>query len=100
MNKAELTSAVVDKCKPGDFPSKAAAGRAVNAVMEVIAEQLKAGEDVVITGFGTFTTVARDARVGRNVQTGEPMDIPATVAPKFKASKNLKAEVAAARCGE
>lgn len=96
MNKAELIKAVMDKCRPGDFASKAAAERAVNALTSVISDELKAGNDVSIYGFGTFSTVSRDARMGRNVRTGEPMAIPATVVPKFKASKNLKDEVAAA----
>lgn len=97
MNKAELIKAVMDNCRPGDFASKAAAERAVNAMTMVIGDQLKAGEEVSIYGFGTFTTVQRDARMGRNVRTGEPMNIPATIVPKFRASKNLKDEIAAAR---
>ena len=50
MNQAELIKAVMDKCRPGDFASKAAAERAVNALTSVIGDELKAGNDVSIYG--------------------------------------------------
>jgi len=51
------------------------------------------GEDVKITGFGNFLVRERDARVGRNPQNGEEIEIPATKAPAFKAGKQLKEAV-------
>lgn len=95
MNKAELIQAVKGKCEK-DFASKAAAERVVSAVFDVIGDRLIAGEDVAIQGFGTFTTAEHGARMARNVRTGEPVEVPAKVLPKFKASQILKNAVAAA----
>lgn len=95
MNKSELVQAVKAECRPKDFASNAAAERAVAAVFNVVGNQMKAGEEVTIQGFGTFTTVAREARVARNISTGETIEVPAKVCPKFKASKKLKDAVAA-----
>ncbi len=90
MNKTDLIEKVA---KEADL-SKAAAGRAVNAVFEGISKSLSKGEDVVgIVGFGTFSVSNRPARQGRNPQTGQPIKIQATKVPKFKAGKNLKDSV-------
>jgi len=56
----------------------------------LIAAELVAGNKVSISGFGTFESRARKARVGRNPHTGEALDIPASRAPTFKAGKPLK----------
>ena len=56
----------------------------------VIAAQLKVGDKVAISGFGTFEARQRKARQGRNPHTGEILDIPAMSAPAFKAGKPLK----------
>ena len=100
MNKAELIQAVKEKCRDKDFASKAAAERAVSAVFDVIGERLVAGEDVSIQGFGTFTTAEHGARMARNVRTGEPVEVPAKVLPKFKASQRLKDSVSEAHVAE
>ena len=61
--------------------------------MEVVTEALVAGDRVSLVGFGAFEVTNRAARMGRNPQTGEDMEIPATKAPKFKAGKILKEAV-------
>ncbi|NWM20062.1 HU family DNA-binding protein, partial [Escherichia coli] len=68
----------------------AAAGEAVNAVLEAIQDSLAQGDEVRLTGFGTFAVTERAATTGRNPQTGESIQIPASKAPKFKAGKGLK----------
>ncbi|MFB6259880.1 MAG: HU family DNA-binding protein, partial [Thiohalorhabdaceae bacterium] len=83
MNKTDLIEKVA---KEADL-SKAAAGRAVNAVFDGISGALSKGEDVGIVGFGTFSVSERPARQGRNPQTGQPIQIKATKVPKFKAGK-------------
>ena len=89
MNKTDLIEKVA---KDADL-SKAAAGRAVNAVFEGISNSLSKGEEVGIVGFGTFSVSERPARQGRNPQTGKAIQIAATKVPKFKAGKNLKDSV-------
>jgi len=66
---------------------------AVNAFLDAVKAALVSGEKVTITGFGTFEVRERSARSGRNPQTGEPMNIPASKAPAFKAGKELKEAV-------
>ncbi|KPK39282.1 MAG: DNA-binding protein HU [Gammaproteobacteria bacterium SG8_47] len=86
MNKAELVDAVAE----GADLSKAAAGRAVDSLLDAISDALKKGDQVSIVGFGTFNVRDRAARTGRNPQTGQPIDIPAAKIPAFKAGKALK----------
>lgn len=86
MNKAELIDAVAE----GADISKADATRAVDAVVEQITNALKSGDQVTLIGFGTFAVKDRAARTGRNPRTGEPIDIPASKVPGFKAGKALK----------
>ena len=57
---------------------------------QVVAEELKKGEQIQLVGFGTFKVSERAAREGRNPQTGETMQIKASKAPKFTAGKALK----------
>ena len=89
MNKSEL----IDKVATDAGISKKDAGAAVNAAINAVAEQLKAGEKVSILGFGTFETRARAARTGRNPATGEKIKIKASKSPAFKAGKALKTAV-------
>ncbi len=89
MNKSELVSAVADKAGI----TKKCAGEAVDAVLGVIVDGVSKGEDVAITGFGTWKVVERAARTGRNPQTGEAITIPAKKAVAFKAGKTLKDSV-------
>ena len=62
----------------------------VNEVFDTIKNTLASGEKVAIAGFGTFEAVERAAREGKNPRTQEKLIIPASKAPKFKASKNFK----------
>lgn len=86
MNKQEFISAVAEKAGI----TMADAGRAVNAVLDVIQGELKKGGDVVLTGFGKFETRKRAARSGVNPLTKKPIKIPASKVPAFKAGKGLK----------
>ena len=86
MNKTELIEAIAASA---DIP-KAAAGRALDAVMESITTALKEGDSVVLVGFGTFSVKERAARTGRNPQTGQEIQISASKVPGFKAGKALK----------
>ncbi len=73
--------------------TKKCAGEGLNAVITEIEKSLKAGKDVVLTGFGTFTVSKRAARMGRNPQTGAAIKIAAKKVPRFKAGKALKEAV-------
>ena len=86
MNKSELIDAIAASA---DIP-KAAAGRALDAVIESIEGALKEGDQVALVGFGTFSVKERAARTGRNPQTGAPIEIAAAKIPSFKAGKALK----------
>ena len=86
MNKSELIDAIAAKA---DI-SKAAAGKALDAVIESVSDALKQGDDVVLVGFGTFQVKERAARTGRNPQTGAEIKIKAAKVPGFKAGKGLK----------
>ncbi len=86
MNKADFVSAIADAA---DL-SKADAGKAVDAMVEVIKKALKKGDSVSLVGFGTFTVRKRGARTGRNPRTGATIKIKASKNPAFKAGKALK----------
>mgnify|MGYP000436277162 CR=1 FL=1 len=86
MNKTEMIAAIADKA---DL-SKADAGRAVDAMFEVIGKALKKKDKVSLVGFGTFMLRERAARTGRNPKTGAPLKIKASKTPAFKAGKALK----------
>lgn len=89
MNKAELIEAIAHETDM----TKAAAGRALNAVLETIVKAVAKKQDVQLIGFGTFKSVKREARVGKNPRTGEPVKIAATIVPKFSAGAAFKAAV-------
>ena len=89
MNKADFVGAVSELA---DL-SKADAGRAVDAVIEVVKKALKKGDTVSLVGFGTFVVRKRAARTGRNPQTGDTIKIKASKNPAFKAGKALKDSV-------
>jgi len=86
VNKSELIEAIAASA---DI-SKAAASRALDAMVESVTESLKQGDTVSLVGFGTFSVKERAARTGRNPQTGEPIQISAAKVPAFKAGKALK----------
>ena len=62
----------------------------LDGLIATITTNLKRGEAVQITGFGTFSVSHREARIGHNPQNGEPVDIPAINKAKFKPGKTLK----------
>lgn len=86
MNKTELIEAIAEKTDM----AKAEAERAVSALLEIVTSTLQGGGEVALTGFGTFSIRRREARTGRNPQTGASIEIPAMTVPKFKAGKALK----------
>ncbi|QHS22591.1 HU family DNA-binding protein [Virgibacillus sp. MSP4-1] len=86
MNKTELVNAVAEK---GDLSKKDAA-QAVDAVFESITDSLTDGDKVQLIGFGNFEVRERAARKGRNPQTGDEIEIPASKVPAFKPGKALK----------
>lgn len=89
MNKAELISAVAQQSGLTKKDSESA----IDALVSVVEETLANQEKVVLVGFGTFETKNRAARKGRNPQTKETINIPASKAPVFKAGKSLKERV-------
>jgi DNA-binding protein HU-beta len=86
MNKHELVDAVA--AKTGD--SKVATGETLDAVIATITEAVTKGDTVQLIGFGSFSTGARAARVGRNPATGAEIQIPAARTVKFTAGKAFK----------
>jgi DNA-binding protein HU-beta len=73
--------------------SGADAKRAVDATLKAIEEQMSSGNEVRLTGFGKFSVSQREARTGRNPQTGESMQIAAKKVPRFSAGAELKKAV-------
>ena len=86
LNKVEL----VDAVSAASGLAKNDAGKAVEAVLDSITAELRKGEEVRLVGFGTFLVTQRAASEGRNPRTGEPVHIPASKQPKFRAGKGLK----------
>ena len=86
MNKQDLIAAVANKAGLTNVDS----ARAINAFLSVVEEELRAGQKVVITGFGQFEAKKRAARTGINPATKQTIKIPACKVPAFKAGKALK----------
>ncbi len=86
MNKAELIEAVSKVTEM----TKADTERAIDAVIDVVSKNIKKKDGVKLVGFGTFAVSSRKARVGRNPQTGEEIQIPARKVPVFRPGKELK----------
>jgi DNA-binding protein HU-beta len=89
MNKKELVDYISDSAGI----TKIQADKALQGTLEGITKALKEKESVTLIGFGTFSTVGREARKGRNPQTGKSIDIPAKTVVKFKVGKTLGDEV-------
>jgi DNA-binding protein HU-beta len=89
MNKAELVEAIAS----GSKLTKADARRALDAFIESTTKALKKGDKVALVGFGTWGVVKREARKGRNPQTGKPINIKAKKVVKFKAGADLAGKV-------
>jgi DNA-binding protein HU-beta len=86
INKSDLIAAVA----AATGISKSDAAGAVDSTFDVISDALRQGDDIRLTGFGTFNVADRAAREGRNPRTGEAIKIAASRQPKFKAGKGLK----------
>jgi len=86
MNKSDLIDAIAKKAGL----TKVQAKSAIESYHETVAETLKAGGSVDITGFGSFSVSERAARTGRNPRTGATLKIKAAKVPKFKPGKGLK----------
>lgn len=86
MTQAELIDALAERA---DL-SRATAGKTLNALIGVVADALKRGDEVRIAGFGTFAVAERSERQGRNPQTGETITIAASRGARFTAAKAIK----------
>lgn len=86
MNKTELIAQAAENAGL----TKKDTERVINAAIDAITAALAEGDKVQLSGFGTFETKDREARMGRNPHTKESIEIPATRVPTFKASKALK----------
>jgi nucleoid DNA-binding protein len=91
VNKAELIESVQKTL--GEECSRAHAERCVNAIVQSISKGLKKDRSVQIVGFGTFMVKNRKPRVGRNPQTGQEIQIPASKTVGFKPGSQLKASI-------
>jgi len=89
MSKAELVEKIAEQANL----TKADADRALKALINAVSSSLKSGEDVTLVGFGTFTTVDRAERQGRNPLTGKEITIAAKKVVKFKPGKTLKDQI-------
>jgi DNA-binding protein HU-beta len=89
VNKTDLINAVAEKAEL----SKKDATKALDALFDTISSTLSKEEKIQLIGFGTFEVRERSARTGRNPQTGEEIQIPASKVPAFKAGKELKEAV-------
>lgn len=86
MNKTDLINEVASKADM----TKKDAEKVINAFFSTVESALQSGDKVQLIGFGTFEARERQARKGRNPQTGAEIDIPATKVPVFKSGKALK----------
>jgi len=93
MNKTQLIEAIAKE----SGLSRADSARAVDSLVTTVQKTLKKGDEVALTGFGKFSVVKRGARTGRNPQTGEPVKIRASKAPKFTAGATFKTAVSGRR---
>ena len=89
MNKAELVSIISE----GAGVSKSQANAVLDSFTEAVTKTLKSGNKVTLVGFGTFSVSKRNARTGRNPQTGEAIKIKAKKVARFKAGKELAAKM-------
>ena len=90
MNKTELITIAAENAGL----TKKDTERVLNAAIDAITAALVKGEKVQLSGFGTFETKDREARIGRNPHTKQAIEIPATRVPAFKASNALKDNIA------
>lgn len=89
MNKTEMIKAIAERTELTKIDST----KVLEAFQDIVKETLAAGEKIQLVGFGTFETVERAGREGRNPRTGESMYIEKSISPKFKPSNALKEAV-------
>ncbi len=90
MTKTELVAKVAELANLSKKDAEAAVGATLDAITEAVTQ----GDKVTLVGFGTFESRTRSARSGLNPQTKQPIEIPATTVPAFKAGKAFKDAVA------
>jgi DNA-binding protein HU-beta len=90
MNKAML----IDRLAEVSDEQKSVCKRVFEGFLDIVAQELKAGNEIAITGFGVFVGMHRKGRTGINPVTKKKMSIPAKMVPKFRAGKKLKEIVA------
>ncbi len=86
MNKKELVAMMAEISNQ----SKAISEKCLDAFMAAVEQALKSGQEVRLVGFGSFYVVSKAATTGRNPRTGDTIDIPASIQPKFRSGKGLK----------
>jgi DNA-binding protein HU-beta len=89
MNKSQLVDALADRL--GD---RRTAATAVDALLQIVVDTVRAGDSVSLAGFGVFESRARAARTGRNPRTGEAVEVPATTVPAFRPGTGFRNAVA------
>ena len=89
MNKTEMIKAIAERTELTKIDS----AKVLEAFQDIVKETISAGEKIQLVGFGTFETVERAGREGRNPRTGESMYIEKSISPKFKPSNALKEAV-------
>lgn len=92
MNKGELIDAIAEKASVTKKEADIVLTAMIDSIMDAVAD----GQKVTLVGFGTFEPRDRQAREGRNPQTGMAIKIPATTVPAFSAGKAFKDKVAEA----
>jgi len=90
MTKSELVEIIAEQ---QEGITRREAEVVVNTIFSVIGDALAVGDHVELRGFGSFTTKARQARIGRNPKTGEAVSVPAKSIPHFKPGKDLRERV-------
>lgn len=89
VNKADVAAEVAERLKGADADAR----QYVDTVFDVIMRHVAAGERVQIVGFGTFDSVERAARIGRNPRTGAAIQVPAGTSPRFHAGQTFRSQV-------
>src|SRR3954452_1343234 len=89
MNKSQVVDALTDRL--GD---RRIAATALDAVLQIVVDTVRAGDSVSLAGFGVFESRARAARTGRNPRTGESVVVPATTVPAFRPGTGFRSAVA------
>ena len=90
MTKSELILKITNK---NSFLYQKDVYKIIDTLFNSVSKALKDGDRVELRGFGTFTTKLRNARIGRNPKTGEPVAIPQKKMPFFKMGKSMKERI-------